>query len=205
MAMSNQGFFGSIFESPDEDPLLQSDDCTSESSASESGASDPSVQHESRSSDRRNEDQRDEGWRSDDQSDDSRSDDSRSDDSRSDDSRSDEDWNEDWNDDWMDDDAFSGDGASYGSDATFYDDLYGDATPSNDADGDLEETDVQDVYVALDDAESSLQTLNAAVDDGWRMTHVDLVGSGAFASDPQVVITIERSHPRSLFDFGPGG
>jgi hypothetical protein len=179
MAMSNQGFFGSIFESPDEDPLLRSDDRTADQSA---------------------------------RTDDARTDDARTDDARTDDARTDDRREDDWgDDDWMNDDAFSGDGASYGSDATFYDDLYGGADKRADdaASDDVEETDVQDVYVALDDTQPSLQTLNAAVDDGWRMTHVDLVGSGAFASEPQVVITIERSHPRShprsLFDFCPGG
>lgn len=127
--MSKDGFFGDIFDSPDDDPLLQSDPDRSPSASDD--VETPS---------------------------------------------------------WMDDDSFMDDGTE---------DTYDDVP-----------VEMQEVVVAPNDGNDTLDQINEAIDHGWRLAHITLTDKQRAAvpageASPRFVVTIERDIPRSLFDFGP--
>lgn len=56
-----------------------------------------------------------------------------------------------------------------------------------------------------DDGTEGLDTLNEAVEDGWRLSHIsveDRVNSVAGDVETKLTVLLERNTPRSLFDFG---
>jgi hypothetical protein len=56
-----------------------------------------------------------------------------------------------------------------------------------------------------DDGTEGLDALNEAVEDGWRLSHIDVddrVNSAAGDVETQLTVLLERNTPRSLFDFG---
>lgn len=55
------------------------------------------------------------------------------------------------------------------------------------------------------DETEGLTDLNEAVEDGWRFSHISLddrIRSASGDVDTQIVVLMERNTPRSLFDFG---
>ncbi|PEN14604.1 hypothetical protein CRI94_06170 [Longibacter salinarum] len=161
--MSNsEGFFGSIFGSADDDPLLQSDREDTESA--------PHSSHSTGSS-RRSENGPDHGGtRSSATAPNQRQSDSqRSDRSRSTKSRSKRTQTPDH--------------------------------PSPDPGKDVRQV----VLHQRNNETTGLRHLNKAVEDGWRFSHISITPRSRAASgqvDTDIIVSMERSTPRSLFDFG---